>query len=102
MDVESKQTIDEAVDRLKAAGDELVDRAVLQLHGTLAPLTVQVNDAVTGLLNTALKLSADFQKTIAGLDGWTLEIEFQPIVIPSVTIRLSKPVDATKSVYVSK
>ena len=55
MDVESQQTLDEFAARFKAALDEVVDR-----------------------------LLAGINQTVAGLDGWTVEI-------PAISIRLSKP-----------
>jgi hypothetical protein len=54
MDVESQQTLDEFAARFKAALDEVVDR-----------------------------LLAGINQTVAGLDGWTVEI-------PAISIRLSK------------
>jgi hypothetical protein len=55
MDVESQQTLDEFAARFKAALDEVVDR-----------------------------LLGGINQTVAGLDGWTVEI-------PAISIRLSKP-----------
>lgn len=83
MDVESQQTLNEAVDRAHQAGDEVVDRADSEISAAIASALKTLLDGVQSALSAA---TADVAKTIASLDGWTLQI-----TVPPVTIRLTKP-----------
>lgn len=75
LDVESRATIDEAIDRAKAAGSQLTSDAAAQIKQSLLA-------SIDGAYTAATRL-------LAAQDGWTLEIG--PITIPAITIRLTKP-----------
>jgi hypothetical protein len=68
MDVESLSTLKAATDYLQAASNTLLSSAVQSLQATVD------------------KANVDLAATIAGLDGWTLEI-----TIPPISIKLSRP-----------
>lgn len=89
MDVESRETIDEAIDRAKAAigvagaalitsiqqaGVQLSDRMISQISNV-------VQGALLGLTATEDKAMADLRGLLNALDGWTL------------TVTLNKPKD---------
>ena len=78
MDVESKQTLDDAVSRAQAAGDELVDRITARLNAAMLPAIAAAQKAADEIVDRA---SCEIDRTIAGLDGWTVTITIPPIVI---------------------
>jgi hypothetical protein len=84
-DAESKQTLDEVVDRavsgFKVAGDEIVAKIQAALQSTGEGLIVKAQQAITAASAYA---AHDVQMVISELDGWTL-------TIAPITIRLNRP-----------
>ena len=68
---ESKETLDEVVDRAKAAGIAVVDRATIDAQGLITQLSKNIEDIVFRAMEE-LKRKIDY--TLAELDGWTLTI----------------------------
>ena len=85
----------DAIDRLHAAGDEMIDRAINQEASTLADRAASqfsniVHGALTSLADIESKTSLDIQAIIASLDGWTITPE-GPLGAITGPIRLNKP-----------
>jgi hypothetical protein len=85
MDVESKQTIDEGIDRAGKAGDELVDRAAKDLsdeaNAVVDKLANMLSTALAGFESIALRTAGNVINLVNSLDGWTLTVDLPPIVL---------------------
>jgi len=73
---ESQQTLDEAIDRAKAAAADLE----VNLQKVASNLIEKLGQTARGLIADVLKDEGDL---IAALDGWTLDVH--------ATVRLTKP-----------
>lgn len=94
MDVESQQTINEAIDRLKASGADLITQAQCAISNAGAELISKADAAIGLRLQTVASLAEGLEHdglkgildviAAAGtaLDGWQLDV--------SCTIKLSK------------
>jgi len=73
---ESKETLDEAIDRAKAAAADLE----VNVQKVAANVVDRIGQTARGLISDLLKDEGDL---IAALDGWTLDVR--------ATVRLTKP-----------
>ncbi len=71
MDVESKETIELAINTGKAAADELIDRAALRLQAGSADLLARVEATGERLIDHAF---TKLQALVNSLDGWSLQL----------------------------
>jgi hypothetical protein len=78
---ESKETLDEAIDRAKAAGLVVVDRATVDAQGLVTQITKNLEAIASGTIE---ELQIRVDHWLAELDGWT-------VTISPITIRLTKP-----------
>ena len=90
MDVESRDTIDEAIDRAKKVLDESLAQASLDLTGIGDRFLEEISNIVGGALKTSQDVIGkginDVEELIKRLDGWTVDIN-----IPTIQIKLNKP-----------
>jgi hypothetical protein len=77
LDVESRETLDEAIDRIKAAIRD--DGELLLAH-----VEARLSDLVSHLVTDTI--IPQFRSLIAAQDGWNLTVE-----VPKITIKLHKP-----------
>lgn len=81
------QVVNPALDRLKGELLPELDAILQRNIGTLTgAVHGAIDSAIAGLGGLLYKVDGDAAKLLAGLDGWTLEIE-----VPKISIRLSGP-----------
>lgn len=85
MDVESKQTIDEGIDRAQSAVSKAFGQLSQEESAMVAGAVALAEHALGGLIDRAAEQAKSvLSAAVADLDGWTVTID-------PITIRISKP-----------
>lgn len=83
----TEEVVNPALDRLKAEIIPALDAALARNVGALTgSVRSAIDSGLAGLGTLLFQADGDVAKLLAGLDGWTLEVE-----VPKITIRLTGP-----------